>query len=158
MKQKSPNQSIQRMEAGPFSSLSFPESWAAGSHPLMLSVHRLRCIMKAIVPFLLVAACQFCFAAGDTNIIAMSDWSKPVGTFHGHSLRARMIIAQEHSAAHAGQWPETEFYLELQNVSGSIGSPTRIYFDPGRSLRCEVLDANGKEREVRYNAGHWTGE
>jgi hypothetical protein len=100
--------------------------------------------MKAVVTFFVFAACQFCFAGGDTNIIAMSDWSKPVGTIHGHSLRARMIIAQEHSPGHAGPWPETEFYLELQNVSVAIFSPTRIYFDPGRGLRCEVLDANGK--------------
>jgi hypothetical protein len=100
--------------------------------------------MKALALFLLLASCQFCLATGDTNVIAISDWSKPVGTFHGHALRARMLIAQEHSAGHGGPSPETEFYLELQNVSEAIVSPTRIYFDPGHGLQCELLDANGK--------------
>jgi len=100
--------------------------------------------MRAITPLLLLAGCQFCFADGDTNIIAMSDWSKPVGTFHGQTLRGRMLIAQEHSPAHAGPWPETEFYLELQNVSGAAGAPMQFYFDPGRGLHCELLDANGR--------------
>ena len=96
--------------------------------------------MKAISLFFIIAAYQLCFAGGDTNIIAMSDWSKPVGTFYGETLRGRMIVAQEHSPAH----PETEFYLELQNVSVGVGRPMQIYFDPGRGLHCEMLDASGK--------------
>ena len=98
--------------------------------------------MKAITFFLLLAACQFCFAGGDTNIIAMSDWSGPVGTSNGQTLRGRMMIAQEKSPASTGR-PETEFYLELQNVSGAVGPPMQFYFDP-YGLRCEMLDANGK--------------
>jgi hypothetical protein len=100
--------------------------------------------MKAITLFLFLAACQFCFAGGDTNIVAMSDWSKPVGTFYGATLRARMLIAQEHSPAHAGPWPETEFYLDFQNVTGAAGAPVQFYFDPGLGLHCDMLDANGK--------------
>lgn len=99
--------------------------------------------MRTIATSLFVALCQFCFAGGDTNIVAISDWSKPVGTQYGATLRARMLIAQEHSPAHAGPWPETEFYLEFQNVTGAAGAPLQFYFDPAR-LRCEMLDANGK--------------
>jgi hypothetical protein len=100
--------------------------------------------MKTIVTFLLLAACPFCFASGDTNIIAMSDWSKPVGTSHGHSLRVRMIVAYGRGPAFAGAWDETQFYLEFQNVSGAIVSPTQFYFDPSDGLRCVMQDANGK--------------
>ena len=73
-------------------------------------------MIKTIALFLISGACQLCLAGEDTNIIAMSDWSKPVATYYGHALRARMLISQEHSPAHAGPLPETEFYLELQNV------------------------------------------
>jgi hypothetical protein len=83
-------------------------------------------------------------SGGDTNIIAVSDWSKPVGTSNGQTLRGRMSIVQENSPAHAGPFPETELYLELQNVSGAAGAPMQIYFDPGNGLHCELLDANGK--------------
>ena len=100
--------------------------------------------MKAITPILFLTACQFCFAGGDTSIIAMSDWSKPAGTIHGQTLRVRMIVAQGHSPAHAGPWAETEFYLEFQNVTGAAGTPLQFYFDPGRGFRGELLDATGK--------------
>jgi hypothetical protein len=98
--------------------------------------------MKATALFLLFAACRFCFAA-DTNIIAISDWSKPVGTGDWPQLRGRLMIAQGHSPGHAGAWPETEVYLEFENVSDSI-MPMQIYFDAWRGLRCELRDANGK--------------
>ena len=108
-----------------------------------LVVSRLR-TMKAIATFLLLATCQFCFGSGDTNIIAMSDWSKPVGTDGGHSLRVRMIVAYGRGPAFAGPWDETQFYLEFQNVSGAIVSPTQFYFDPSGGLRCVMKDAAGK--------------
>ena len=100
--------------------------------------------MRAISTLFLLAGCQFCLASGDTNIIAMSDWSKPVGTYSGHSLRARMIVAYGRSAAFDGPWPETQFYLEFQNVSGAIVLPTQFYFDPSGGLRCVLQDADGK--------------
>jgi hypothetical protein len=113
--------------------------------------------MRAATLFLLLTACQFCIAGGETNIIAMSDWSKPVGTKYGQTLRGRMLIAQEHSPAHAGPTPETEVYLELQNVSGAAGAPMQICFDPGRGLRCEVLDADGKPPPSIGGAGSGGG-
>lgn len=74
----------------------------------------------------------------------MSDWSKPVSTGHEQALRARVLIAQGHSPAHEGPWPETEVYLEVQNVSGAVGAPTRFYFDPEHGWKCEVRNGNGK--------------
>lgn len=68
-----------------------------------------------------------------------------------------MLIAQEHSPAHAGPWPETELYLELQNVSGAVGPPMRIYFDPGRGLRCELLNSLGKSLPERGTPGSGGG-
>lgn len=100
--------------------------------------------MRAFAALLVLAACQLCMAGGDTNIIAISDWSKAVSTSYGQTLRGRLLIAQEHSPAHAGPWLETGVYLELQNISSAVGAPMQIYFDPGRGLRCEVSDANGK--------------
>jgi len=100
--------------------------------------------MKAIASLLLLGTCSLSLAGADQKIIATSEWSKPVTTKYDQTLRCRMLIAQGHSSAHAGAIPETEVYLELQNVSGAIGAPMKIYFDPGQGLRCEVLDAHGK--------------
>ena len=113
--------------------------------------------MRAIKTFLFLVACQCCLAGGDTNVIAISDWSKSVGTFYGQSLRGRMLVAQEHSPAHAGPWPETEVYLELQNVSGAVGAPMQIYFDPGQGLRCEVLDTQGRPPPQMGGGGNGGG-
>ncbi len=98
--------------------------------------------MRAIAAFLLLAACHLCCASGDTNIIAMSDWSKPVDTTDD-SLRVRMIAAYGRGPGFGGPHDETQFYLEFQNVSGPIISPTQFYFDPSRGLRCVMKDANG---------------
>jgi len=111
--------------------------------------------MKTITLFLLLAACQLSFAGGDTNIIAMSDWSKPVGTSLGQTLRGRMILAQGYSGGFRGPWPATEFYLELQNVSE--GSPTMtFYFDPA-GLHCQMVDSNGKPPPPQGGGGSGGG-
>jgi hypothetical protein len=107
------------------------------------AVSRLR-TMGAITSLFLLVTCQFCFAGGDASIIAMSDWSKPVGTEGGHSLRVRMIVAYGRGAGFAGPWPETQVCMEFHNVSGAITSPTQFYFHPSEGLRCEMKDANGK--------------
>jgi len=100
--------------------------------------------MIIITLSLLLTMPGFSQAGGDTNVIATSEWSQPVRTEFGQALRGRMVIAQEHSPAHKGPWPETEFYLDLQNVSDAIGAPMRIYFDVWHNLRCEMRDAEGK--------------
>ncbi|HEY6184545.1 MAG TPA: hypothetical protein VIW67_20035, partial [Terriglobales bacterium] len=96
--------------------------------------------MKIIAALLFISANAPCFASNDTNIIAISDWSKPVGNFDGHTLRVRMIVTYGRGAAFSGPWAETQFYLEFENVSGAIGSPTQFYFDPEKGLNCELKD------------------
>lgn len=113
--------------------------------------------MKAFASLLFLAACQFSYAGGDTNIVAISDWSKPVGATNGATLRARMIISEEHSPAHAGPQKETAFYLEFQNVTGAVGDTLQFYFDPGRALHCELLDADGKPSPPDGVAGNGGG-
>jgi hypothetical protein len=129
------NHALQRTAAGRHGC-----DWRARGRAWIVS--RLR-NMRVIAVILFLTATQFCFASGDTNIIARSDWSKPVGTEGGHSLRARMIVAYGWSAAFVGPWPETQFYLEFQNVSGAIVSPTQFYFNPSKGLRCELKDVSG---------------
>ena len=99
--------------------------------------------VKPLIPFLFFTACQLCFAGGDTNIVAISDWSKPVGTDYS-TLRARMIIAQEHSPASGGPLPETEFYLEFQNVTASAGNPLQFYPDPGNLVALQAARRKGQ--------------
>ena len=54
--------------------------------------------MKRIAPFLIVAFCQLCFAGEDTNVIALSEWSKPVSLRndegHDKAVRGRLLIVQ----------------------------------------------------------------
>ena len=107
-------------------------------------VSRLRAMRTITSLFLLLATCQFSFASDDTNIIAMSDWSNPVSTSGGHRIRGRMIAAYGRGAAFVGPWPETQVFMEFQNVSGAIGRPTQFYFDPYRGFRCEMKDVHGK--------------
>jgi hypothetical protein len=102
--------------------------------------------MKAITSLLLLVTCQFCFASGDTNIIAVSDWSQPVATQYGsqaQKLRARMLVMYGRGACLEGPNPETQFYLELCNVS-CANAPMQICFDPMHQLSCALLDASGK--------------
>jgi hypothetical protein len=113
--------------------------------------------MKVIPLILILASSQFCFAGGETNILAQSEWSEPVTSVQGQTLRARLMITQGHSPAHAGPWPETMVYLELQNVTGSAGLPMQIYFDPGRGLRCKLLDAKGNAPPVVGGGGSGGG-
>ena len=86
----------------------------------------------------------------------MSDWSKPVGTPQGQTIRVRMLIAQGRGACFDGPWPETEFYLDLQNISCAHG-PMQIYFDPSEQLHCTLLDANGKSPHGGSGSGGGAG-
>lgn len=106
------------------------------------SVRRHPPSMKPI--FLLTLATATCYADGAANLLATSEWSAPVSTKYGQSLQARLILSQEHSPAHTGSHPETALYVELRNVSGAVGAPMQIYFDPGHGLSCELRDADGK--------------
>jgi hypothetical protein len=102
--------------------------------------------MRAIVTFVFLATCQFCFAGEDTNIVAMSEWSKPVGLqndqLHIISIRARLVILQGMEPAYGGP-PTTNgamTFVEFQNL-GLEG--IEVYFAV-TNLHCELLDSTGK--------------
>ncbi len=102
--------------------------------------------MKVFTPILVLVACQVCFAAEDTNIIAISDWSQPVATQSGsggQKLRARMLVMYGRGACFEGPDLETQFYLELSSVTCG-NAPMQICFNPAQQLSCVLLDANGK--------------
>src|SRR5512140_2364228 len=60
--------------------------------------HKVWATMKAIALCVILAACRLCFGADDTNVVIMSEWSKPVSLrndhLHDESIRARMLILQ----------------------------------------------------------------
>jgi len=99
---------------------------------------------------------HFCFAGADTNIIAVSDWSKSVSTGYGQSLRGRMLIAEEQPPGHAS--PETELFLELENVSDPVAGPMQVYVDPANGLHCGMLDAYGKPPTTLKVSGGMRGD
>lgn len=105
--------------------------------------------MRAIVSCFIFAACQLCFAADDTNIIAMSDWSEPVSLrneqLHDESIRGRLLIVQGMEPAYGGP-PTTNgamTFVELQNVTGACCDAIDVYFAV-TNLHCELSDSTGK--------------
>jgi len=105
--------------------------------------------MRAIVSCFIVVACQMCFAVGDTNIIAMSDWSKPISLRneegHHESIRGRLLILQGTEPDYGGppttNWAVT--FVELQNVTRACCDAIDVYFAV-MNLHCELSDCTGK--------------
>ena len=105
--------------------------------------------MKVLVSGFIFAACQLCFAAEDTNIIAISEWSKPVSLqndqLHDEAIRGRLLILQGMEPAGGG--PDVTngamTFIELQNVTGVNGGGIEIYFAV-TNLHCELSDGAGK--------------
>ena len=118
--------------------------------------------MKTISTFLFVAACQVCFAGVDTNIVAMSDWSEPVGYREvgylgsGPAIRGRLILWKGFTPGYAGKTPETAIYVELQNMTTS-GSQCEFYFGGGEGLRCELFKGDGEKVEPSVGGGYGNG-
>jgi hypothetical protein len=113
---------------------------------------------KQVVGFLSMAltclASQPSFAGGDTNILAISDWSKAVATSEGRALRGRMLMAQEIPPGAGASLPATEFYVELENVSEPSVAPVQLCFDPMKELHCDLLDGNGNPPpKPKYGGG-----
>jgi len=105
--------------------------------------------MKALMAGFIFAACQLCFAAGDANIIVMSEWSKPVSLrddqLHDEAIRGRLVILQGMEPAYGG--PQITngamTFIELQNVTGANGGGIDVYFAV-TNLHCELSDNAGK--------------
>jgi hypothetical protein len=99
--------------------------------------------MKSIALSFLLLSCLCCFA-DDTNIIAMSDWSEPVGFDH-HSIRGRLLIVAGSEPNYGG--PKTDnatmMFVELQYAPGACCGSVKVYFD-GMGLKCDLTDSNGK--------------
>lgn len=117
--------------------------------------------MKAFVSCLVLAAQQLCFAGGDTNIIAIGEWSKPVSLLnpqlHDIAIRGRLLILQGMEPAYGGP-PTTNgamTFVELQNVYEASGGGIDIYFAV-TNLHCELSDASGRVIP-KPSGGAWSG-
>ena len=117
--------------------------------------------MKALVSCFIVAACQLCFAAGDTGVIAISEWSKPISLrndqLHDEAIRGRLLIVQGMEPAYGG--PATTngamTFVELQHVTGACCDGIDIYFAV-TNLHCELSDGTGKA-VPKPTQGGWGG-
>lgn len=117
-------------------------------------------IMKVIRWLLILAMCQRCIAAENTNIIFLGEWSKPVPLRNEHShdqaIRGRLLILQGLEPAYGG--PETTngamTFVELQDVTEASGEGIELYFAV-TNLHCELSDATGKL--IPEPGGAWSG-
>jgi hypothetical protein len=106
--------------------------------------------MKPIISsFFVLASCQLCFSRGDANVIAMSEWSKPISLpneqLHNQDIRGRLLIVQGMEPAYGGP-PTTNgamTFVELQNVTGAQGEGIDVYFAV-TNLHCQLSDRTGK--------------
>src|SRR5438094_6502068 len=105
--------------------------------------------MRAIVPFVLLVACQLCSAGEDANIIAISGWSRPVSLRNDHlhdiAIRGRLLILQGMEPAYGGMSTTNGAmtFIELQNVAGACCDSIDIYFAV-TNLRCELSNTTSK--------------
>jgi hypothetical protein len=117
--------------------------------------------MKAIKSFLIFALCQQCNAAENTNILFMSEWSKPVSlrndASHDIAIRGRLLILQGLEPAYGG--PETTngamTFVELQNITQASGEGIELCFAV-TNLHYELSDATGKT-VPKPTGGAWGG-
>jgi hypothetical protein len=117
--------------------------------------------MKFTTLSFLLSICLSCFA-DDTNIIAKTDWSEPVGlrnleTGHDHSIRGRLLIVAGNEPAYGD--PKTDnaatTFVELQNVTGACCENVDVCFD-SMKLKCALTDEHGKDAPKPMGGG-WSG-
>ena len=104
--------------------------------------------MRTPVLLLLCLCCGSGFAACDTNVLALGDWSEPVANSYGLALRARLLICQEPCHRGAGGL-DTGLYVELEEHSDFVGGEVEVYCklggEPGKEgLRCDLTDSKGR--------------
>ncbi len=98
---------------------------------------------------IIFSACQLCCASGDTNIIAMSEWSKAVllrnDQLHDQAIRGRLVIVEGMEPAY-GNPPTANgaiTFVELQNMTRACCDDIDVCFDVTK-LNCELSDGAGK--------------
>ena len=82
--------------------------------------------MKAIILFL-VALCPCLCVIADTNVIAVGNWSEPVGDSRGYKLRGRLLICETPRHRGPGGGCDIAVYLELQECSDCVGATLQVY-------------------------------
>ena len=117
--------------------------------------------VKTVTSLIIFAACQVCFARGETNFLAKSDWSKPISlrnkNLHDEAIRGRLVIVEGLEPAYGGL-PTTNAamtFVELQNVTGACCDGIDVCFDVMK-LTCELSDVTGKA-VPKPAAGPWGG-
>jgi len=113
--------------------------------------------MKSIALCFLLLSCVCC-VADDTNIIVMSDWSKPIALWdqngHDQAIRGRLLIIEGDEPAYGG--PKTEAhsmtFIELQNVTGANCGSIEVCFDV-MGLNCELANTNNVPVALPPNHG-----
>lgn len=117
--------------------------------------------LKLLAIFVTCLVCHLCFAAGDTNIIAMSEWSKsvPLQNDQGHDvdIHGRLVIVRGTEPAYGGPpTTGTMTFVELKDTTGASGEATKIYFAV-TNLHCQLVDATGNPAPKEGGPGSGRG-
>jgi hypothetical protein len=97
--------------------------------------------MKMTFPafVILAASLQCCLGQSDANVLAISDWSAPVGDAAGFTLRGRLRLEERKELpGPRSAW----FYLELQNFDPFPRPPIEIRVNPNTDLAFEMRDGH----------------
>jgi hypothetical protein len=108
-----------------------------------------------LIPLLLIGQC--CLGVEDTNVIALGDWSDPVGNKYGVQIRGRLLMCEYpeplHTGPHGGY--DTGVYLEVQEYHGTLDA--QVYCNltswEGGGLRCQLTSTDGKAVEQSGGGG-----
>jgi hypothetical protein len=118
--------------------------------------------MKSITLFVLLSSSLCCFAADDTNAIAVSDWSEPVelqnGSLHNEAIRGRLLIIEGSEPGYGGPNTETQAmtFVELKNATRACCDAVDVCFDVMK-LNCTLTDESGKNVSKAASSGGYSG-
>jgi hypothetical protein len=104
-------------------------------------------MQKTATIFLALMACTCCWAADDTNVVSLGNWSEPVSNEYGCKLRGRLLMCAYPDHRGPANRVDLGVYVELQEYSDSFAGAVHVYTDFAKGLKCEVADANGKPPE-----------
>jgi hypothetical protein len=117
--------------------------------------------MKSMLLILLLVTFQS-FAIEDTNLVAAGEWSEPVGTMFGNTIRGRLLVCDTPDHASSIQRVDNAVYLELQEFASSVRSVdvycqlNRLEFpNDAPGLCCELRDR--ADKVVPESGGAFSG-